>query len=284
MAEEARAYWKGYIRLSLVTFPVKLYAAVSDSKKIKLHKYSKNSNERIHYKDSTESEGVVGKEDIIKGYEYEKGRYVEISDKELQKLKAQSGHTIDLVQFTDLKDIDPIYFDRPYFVAPDGKMANEAYITVRDALLHSKKVALGQIVIGGRERIAAIKACEKGLILETLRYSYEVRDAQKYFEEVNDDVKVTKDQVELAELLIKAKSKKFDPKAFKDTYQEDLMKLIKAKVGKHSITLPPETHEKPGNVINIMDALKKSLSSAKSTVPKKTARKPKQAVKKRAKK
>ena len=156
MADTARAYWTGHIRLSLVTFPVRLYAAVTDTKKIQLHKISKNSGERIHYKDSTATEGLVEREDISKGYEYEKGKYVEINDKELKKLKAESSHTIDLVQFTDLKDIDPIYFDKPYFVAPDGDLANEAYVTVRDALFHAKKVALGQITIAGRERMRSI--------------------------------------------------------------------------------------------------------------------------------
>jgi DNA end-binding protein Ku len=281
MAEEAKAYWKGHIRLSLVNFPVKLYAAVSDSKKVHLHKISKKSNERIHYKDSTESQGLVAKEDIVKGYEYEKGHYVEINDKELKKLKAESSHTIDLVQFTDLKDIDPIFFDKPYFIAPDGKLANEAYITLRDALAGSKKVALGQIVIAGRERIAAIKACQKGLILETLRYSYEIRDAEKYFEDVNEKVRISKDQVELAELLIKSKSKKFDPKSFKDTYQEDLLKLIKSKVGKHPVKTSAAKREKPDNVVDIMDALKKSLSGAKNATSKKPA---KTAPKKRARK
>src|SRR3982750_1339164 len=174
MPADARAYWKGHIRLSLVTFPVHLYSAVTDSQKIKLHKLSKNSGERIHYKDTTASEDKVEKHDIVKGYEYDKGQYVELEDEELKKLKVESTHTIDLVQFTDLKDIDSIYFDKPYFVAPDGDIAMEAYITLRDALHDSKKVALGQITIAGRERIAAIKACDKGLLLETLRYSYEV--------------------------------------------------------------------------------------------------------------
>lgn len=263
MANMARAYWTGHIRLSLVTFPVRLYAAVTDTKKIQLHKISKNSGERIHYKDSTASEGIVEKEDISKGYEYEKGQYVEISDKELKKLKAESSHTIDLVQFTDLKEIDPIYFDKPYFVAPDGDLANEAYVTVRDALFHSKKVALGQITIAGRERIAAIKACEKGLILETLRYNYEVRDAHEYFANVDNHVRISKDQVDLAELLIKQKTKKFDPKAFKDNYQEGLMELIRAKVGKRPVHIPEERPHKQENVVNIMDALKKSLAGAK---------------------
>jgi DNA end-binding protein Ku len=258
---EARPYWTGYIRLSLVTFPVRLYAAVTSTKKIKLHKLSRNSGERIHYKDTTESEGAVEKENIVKGYEYEKGQYVEIEDAELKKLRAQSRKTIDLVQFTDLSDIDPIYFDKPYFVAPDGEIAFEAYVTLRDSLRNTHKVALGQIVIGGHERIAAIKACHNGLLMETLRYGYEVRDASKYFDDVSDDIRVDKDQLKLAEQLIEAKTSKFDPRDFKDTYQEGLMEIIKAKLAHRPVHLPAE-EEEPGKVVDIMDALKRSLAEA----------------------
>ena len=195
------------------------------------------------------------------GYEYEKGHYVEIEDKELKKLKAESTHTIDLVQFTELKDIDPIFFDKPYFIAPDGKIAHEAYVTVRDALFEAKKIALGQITIAGRERIAAIKACEKGLILETLRYAYEVRHANEYFDDVKDSEHANKDQIKLAQQLIDSKSKKFDPHDFKDTYQEGLLEIINAKIGHRAPNLP-KIGKEPGNVVNIMDALKKSLSAS----------------------
>ncbi len=270
-----RGYWKGHIRLSLVTFPVELYAAVTETKKIRLHKLSRETGERIHYKDSTESEGVISKSDIVKGYEYEKGHYVEIEDKELEKLKVESNHTIDLVQFTDIRTIDPIYFDKPYFIAPDGDIAMEAYVTLRDALRESGKVALGQITIGGRERIGAIKACGKGLIIETLRYNYEVREASKYFEEIDEDVKPNKDQVSLAQQLIKSKSKKFDPKTFKDSYQEGLQEIINAKLAHRKAKLPKARTE-PGNVVNIMDALKKSLAQAEKSGS--TKKKPKAKV------
>jgi len=281
MPADARAYWKGHIRLSLVTFPVHLYSGVTDTQKIRLHKISKDSGERVHYKDSTASEGVIEKSDIVKGYEYEKGQYVEIDDKELAKLKVESTHTIDLVQFTEQRDIDPIYFDKPYYVVPEGKLALEAFATVRDALRDAGKIALGQITIGGRERIAAIKACGKGMVLETLRYNYEVREASRYFEDISEKVKPDKDQIALAKQLIEAKSGKFDPKSFKDTYQEGLMEIIEAKLGHRKANLPKATKE-PGNVVNIMDALKRSLDQtkgkekaapAKKTPAKKTAAK-----------
>jgi DNA end-binding protein Ku len=275
-ASNNRAYWKGHIRLSLVTFPVELYPAISDAQKVKLHKISRKSGERIHYKDTTESEGDVKKENIVKGYEYEKGHYVEIEDEELRKLKVESSHTIDLVQFTGLKDIDPIYFDKPYFIAPDGDIAMEAYITLRDALRESGKIALGQITAGGRERIAAIKACGKGLLLETLRYNYEVREADRYFGDIDAGEHPDKEQLSLAQELIEAKSGKFDPKSFKDTYQEGLLEVIKAKLGHRKVKLPKARPE-PGNVVNIMDALKRSLAETggkKKKSVKKARRKP----------
>ena len=281
MPAPAHAYWKGHIRLSLVTFPVEMYPAVSDAQKIKLHKISKGSKERVHYKDTTEGDGDVEKSDIVKGYEYDKGQYIEINDAELKKLKVESSHTIDLVQFTDLKDVDPIYFDKPYFLAPDGDIAMEAYVTLRDALHDTKKVALGQISIGGRERIAAIKACDKGLILETLRYNDEVRQAGQYFDVVDDDVKPNKEQLSLAADLIKSKSKKFDPKMFKDHYQEGLMEIIQAKLG-HRKPHIAKSRAEPGNVVNIMDALKRSLAESGKTKKKPASKKP--AAKKTAKK
>jgi len=281
--QNRHAYWKGNVRLSLVTFPVELYVGVSDAQKVRLHKLSKESGERVHYKDTTESEGTLKKSDIVKGYEYEKGQYIEIDDDELNKLKIESTHTIDLVRFTDMKDIDPIYFDKPYYIVPQGKLAQEAYITVRDALRESKKVALGQVTIGGRERIAAIKACGKGLLLETLRYNYEVREAGQYFEDISEKIKPDKDQIALAQQLIKSKSGKFDPKTFKDTYQEGLLEIIHAKLGHRKAKLPKEAPQ-PDNVVNIMDALKRSLEQSGGKNKAKPAAKKKAPAKKTAKK
>lgn len=272
MPAPARPYWKGHIRLSLVTFPVLLYPAVTDAQKIRLHKISKRSGERIHYKDSTESEGVIEKKDIVKGYEYDEGQYVEIDDDELKKLKVESRHTIDLVQFTDLRGIDPIFFDKPYFIVPDGEIAMEAYVTLQQALKDAKKVALGQITMAGRERIAAIKACDKGLLMETLRYNYEVRHATQYFETVDEKITPRKDQVALAKQLIDAKSAKFDPRAFKDTYQEGLLEIINAKLQHRKAKLPSGKTE-PGNVVNIMDALKRSIAETKKKPARKKAAK-----------
>ena len=258
-----RAYWTGHIRLSLVTFPVRLYAAVTDTNNIRLHQYNRETGERIHYqKVSGKKEKEVDPDDIVKGYEYEKGHYVPIEDEELDKLKAESGHTIDLIQFTESKDIDPIYYDRPYYVAPDDKIGHEAYATVREALRKSSKVALGQIVIAGKERIAAIKPCGDGLILETLRYAQEVREAEQYFNDLDTKTDIDKDQLKLATQLIDAKTEPFDPKEFKNSYQTGLMEIIEAKLKNKKVKIK-HAEEEPGTVVNIMDALKQSLAETK---------------------
>jgi DNA end-binding protein Ku len=256
------AYWKGHIRLSLVTFPVRLYPAVSESEKISLHQYDRESGQRIHYQKVNEDGDVVDADDIVKGYEYEKGAFVPIENDEIEKLRMESKHTIDLVQFTDAHAIDAIYYDKPYYIAPENDLAQEAYITVRDALKKSKKIALGQVVIANRERIVAMKACGKGLILETLRYNYEVRKAEEYFDDIKPGSEAEDDQIDLALELIQRKSGPFDPKNFKDLYQEGLKEIIQAKLEKRAPRIE-EDAPPPGKVINIMDALRKSLEQSK---------------------
>lgn len=258
----AHAYWTGHIRLSLVTFPVRLYNAVTATEKIRLHKYDKDTQQRIHYQNVNEDGEVVDAEDIVRGYEYEKGSFIPIEDKELDKLKLESKHTIDLVQFTAMTDIDPIYYDNPYYIAPEGEIAHEAYQTLRDALRSSKKIALGQIVIANKERIVAIKPCGKGMVMETLRYNYEVRKAGQYFDDIKD-VKIDKDQLALAEQLINSKTADFDPAQFKDRYQQGLQEIINAKLEHRKPELGKEV-KSHGNVVNIMDALRKSLKQSSS--------------------
>lgn len=258
------AYWTGHVRLSLVTFPVRLYSAITESEKVQLHKYDRETGARIRYQNVDDKGNAVEPQDIVKGYEYEKGSFVPIEDKELDKLRQESKHTIDLIQFADLTSIDPIYFDNPYFIAPDGKIAEEAYITLRDALRRSRKVALGQVVLNSRERIAAIKPCGKGLLMETLRYAYEVRSAETYFQEIHKDFSVDKEQLELAQQLIESKSSDFDPRLFKDRYQEGLLEIINAKM-EHRVPALKNEPKKPGKVINIMDALRASLNQSRKT-------------------
>ncbi len=260
------AYWTGHVRLSLVTFPVRLYPATAAGEKISLHKYDRESGQRIHYLNVNEDGEVVDPDDIVKGYEYEKGSFVPIEDKELEKLKIESKHTIDLVQFVDISSIDPIYFDSPYFLAPDGNLGQEAYLTIREALKKSKKVAIGQVVLNNKERIVAIKPCGKGLILETLRYNYEVRSAEDYFDGIKS-ASVDEDQLELALELAKRKTGPFDPKKFKDIYQEGLKEIIAAKLEKRPVKFKDD-RPAAGKVINIMDALRKSLEQSGASAKK----------------
>jgi DNA end-binding protein Ku len=277
------AFWTGHIRLSLVTFPVRLYNAVTETQKIRLHKYDRESGERIHYRNVNEEGEEVEPEDIVRGYEYEKGSFVPIEDEELEKLRIESRHTIDLVQFTPLSSIDPIFYHNPYFIAPEGEIALEAYLTLREALRESRKVALGQIVLSNRERIAAIKPCGKGMIMETLRYNYEVREAEEYFDDIKE-LSIDKDQLKLARQLIESKSADFEPQHFKDSYQQGLQEIINAKLEHRKPDLGHDSGP-PGKVINIMDAMRKSLAQSqagKAKIPKKTKAKPKRSKRKKA--
>lgn len=253
-----RPYWKGHIRLSLVSFEVQLHAASRAAREFPLHQIDKKSGERIRYQTIVPGKGPVSRDEIAKGYEYEKEHYVLFEPEDLEKLKIESKHTIDLVQFVDVHDIDVMYFDKPYYVAPGNEMAEEAFRVVRDALREARKYALGQVVLGGRERIAALKPCGKGLLLETLRYGEEVRESQSYFEDIADEP-ADEDQLELAKQLIKQKSAKFKPEKFKDHYDDAMRELIKAKLGDKSAKKVIEEKRPTAQVINLMDALKKSL-------------------------
>lgn len=253
-----RAYWKGHIRLALVSFPVRLYAATSSTERISLHRIHKDTHERVRIQNVVPDEGPVERDDIVMGYEYDRDKYVPVTDEELESIEVESKHTIDLTRFVELSDIDPIYFDRPYFVAPDGDMATEAFVTIRDALRASKKVALGQIVLAKRERIVAIQACGNGMLLETLRFADEVREADAYFDDI-EDVSVSSDQIEMAETLIAARSGAFQPDSFVDHYQKELRALIEAKLKGRDVAPPKSGKAKSSNVINLMDALKASL-------------------------
>lgn len=260
----ARAYWRGYLRLSLVTAPVALHAAVTSQGRIAFHKIHKPSGERIHYRNVAEGVGEVDKADIAKGYEYEKGRYVVVEEDELERLRLESTKTIDLVQFVDRDELDPLYFDKGYFVSPDGKVGDEAYRVIREALRRAGKLALGQVVLSRRERIAALRPCGRGLVLDTLRYGYELREGRDYFEDVTDKG-VEQEHLELATEIMKRKSKPFDPARFHDHYQEALRELVRAKL-KGELPEPAKA-PKATNVVNLMDALKRSLGDKEKAAP-----------------
>lgn len=259
-----RAYWTGNLRVSLVTVPVRLYPAIDRTHQVTLHQIHEPTGERIRYQKvaGTGLQDVpVSDEEIVKGYEYEHGRYVTLTDEELDRLKLDTVHTIDIVEFVDGAEIDPIYHYRPYYVAPDGAAADEAFRVIRDALLRTQKVGLGQVVLGGRERIVALRPCGRGLLLEALRYEDELRESNVYFRNIPDEP-AEPDQLELAVQLIESRTTHFDPGVFRDRYQEALRDLVAAKLDDREAEALEE--ESVGAaVIDLTDALRRSLSQSR---------------------
>ncbi|MGN6462817.1 MAG: Ku protein [Pseudolabrys sp.] len=254
-----RAYWSGRIRLALVSIPVEVVPATKSSHRIAFHQVHEPSGKRIRYEKVVPGVGPVDADDIVKGYEVEKGKYVLLSDEEIDEVKLEAKKSVDLVQFVDQDDIDPIYFERPFFVLPagDSEDADEAYAVLRDALKKTRKIGLGQIVVRGQSSIVAIKPCGRGLMMETLRYADEVKKADTAFDDIGEGAP-DKELLELGEELIKKKSGKFHPEKFKDAYTTALRELINAKVEKRA----PKAIEEAApasNVINLMDALKRSV-------------------------
>jgi DNA end-binding protein Ku len=267
-----RAYWTGQLRLSLVTIPIRLYPATSTEKRVELHQIHEPSGKRIRYQKMAPGVGVVENEAIIKGFEYEKGKYVLLDQKEIDELKLEAKQTIELVRFVDQSDIDARYFEKPYYLLPDGDASEEGYVVVQKALAETKKVGVGQLILRGQGNIVAIQAQGRGLLLEVLRHANEIRSADTFFKEV-PELKVDKEALDLAKELIGRKTGKFEPEQFKDEYNEAMWELIHAKLEHRE---PEFVIEEPATakVINIMDALKRSVQQGKAT----GARAPKRGV------
>jgi DNA end-binding protein Ku len=254
-----RAYWSGRIRLALVSIPVEVVSATKASSRISFNQIHAPSGKRIRYEKIVPGLGPVEAEDIVKGYEVEKGKYVLLTDEEINDVKLEAKKSIDLVQFVDEDAIDPVYFETPFFVLPkeDDEDAEEAYVVLREALKKTKKIALGQIVVRGQGSIVAIKPNGKGLMMEMLRYADEVKKPDTVFDDIPAK-KADAELIELAEDLINKKAGDFHPEKFKDTYTTALRELIEAKLEKRP---PKEIEETPpaSNVINLMDALRRSV-------------------------
>lgn len=275
----ARPYWSGTIQISLVQFAVKFFVATEAKSQIRFHQVSRSTGERVRHQkvlestmenggdeEMSEQAATVGKDDIVKGYEYAKGKYVLIEPSEIANLRVPSKHNIAVDQFVDESEIDPAFFEKPYFVAPDGDAQAEAFAVVREAMQKAGKVALGKIAFGGREHIVALMASKedegRGLMAYTMRYAEELRNPKEYFSDI-PKVAIDEDQLELAEQLIRKKTAKFDPKKYKDGYEVALKELVDAKI--HNEPIPVDEPEpKRAKVINLMDALRSSLSG-KST-------------------
>ena len=282
----ARPSWRGQIRLALVSIPVEIFPATKAGRSIAFHQIHEPSGQRIKYEKVVPGIGPVDRDEILKGYEVEKGEYVLFEPEEIEKVKLESRKTLELSQFVDLSDIDPIYYDKPYFVVPADDLAEEAFVVLREALRAKKKVGIGQLAMRGQEYVVSLKACGRGMVLETLRYADEVNKASSYFRDIGD-AKPDPDLLDLAGTLIDKKSGDFDASQFHNRYIEALQSLIaekQKKKGKRVIQdsssdLPP----KGSNVIDLMAALKKSLDTApaKPAAKKAPAKKP-VAAKKRA--
>src|SRR3569623_955118 len=257
MAPSAR--WKGYIKLSLVSCPVRHYTAESANEKIRFNQLHKETHNRIYLKPVDPELGLVERSDLVRGYEYEDKQYIIIDDEDLDAVKIESNHTLNIEAFVDESEVDVIYQDSPYYLAPDGAMAEETFAVLRDAMAAAKKVAIARLVLSSRERVVTIGAREKGMFVTTLRDPREVRSTAAYFDEI-PDVKTDPEMLQLAEKLIEQKVTHFDPKAYEDRYETALMEMIKEKLKGHKpiIAAAPER----GNVINLMDALKASLGQA----------------------
>lgn len=258
----ARPSWRGQIRLALVSIPVEIYPATKSGKSISFHQVHEPSGQRVRYEKVVPGIGPVDRDEIFKGYEVSKGEYVLLDPEEIEKVKLESRKTLELTQFVKLSDIDPIYYDKPYYVAPADDLAEEAFVVVRDALKKTGKVGIGQLAMRGQEYVVSLKPCGRGMVLETLRYADEVHRASSYFRDIGD-TKPDADLLEMAETLIEKKTGDFDAKEFENRYIDALKKLIAEKQKKKGRRViqdeEPERPLKGSNVVDLMAALKKSL-------------------------
>ena len=275
----ARPSWRGQIRLALVSIPVEIFPATKAGRSIAFHQIHEPSGQRVKYEKVVPGIGPIDRDEILKGYEVEKGEYVLLDPEEIEKVKLESRKTLELTQFVDLSDIDPIYYDKPYFVVPADDLAEEAFVVLREALRRAKKVGVGQLAMRGQEYVVSLKPCGRGMVLETLRYADEVNKASSYFRDIGD-AKPDPDLLDLAQTLIDKKSSEFDASVFENRYIEALKSLIaekQKKKGKRVIQdSSSDAPTKGSNVIDLMAALKKSLDGApaKSAVKKAPAKKP----------
>ncbi|MDQ8727285.1 Ku protein [Bradyrhizobium sp. LHD-71] len=258
-----RANWKGYLRLSLVTCPVALFPATSESEKVSFNQINKRTGNRIKYQRVDAETGEdVDNEDIIKGYKVDADTYIEVTKDELDNIALESNHTIDIDQFVPRDEIDDLYVVRPYYLVPDGKVGHDAYAVIRDTVKATDKVALARVVLTNREHVIALEARDKGLVGLLLRYPYEVRQSGEYFDGIQD-VKITKDMLDLAKHIVDQKSGHFEPDNFEDHYEAALIDLINQKRAGRPVAKAKVKTE--GNVINLMDALRQSLKGQTAT-------------------
>ena len=266
-----RANWKGFLRLSLVSCPVALFPATSDSEKISFNQINRNTGHRIKYlKVDADTGEEVAADDIMKGFKVDTDTYVEVSKDELDNIALDSTRTIEIDEFVPKADIDPRYAIRPYYLVPDGKIGHDAYAVIRETIRDMGKVAIGRLVLTNREHIIALEPLKNGLMGTLLRYPYEVRDEAEYFDDIQD-VKVTKDMLDLARHIVEQKAAEFEPGKFEDRYESALVDLVNQK--RSGVAVKPHGKARPGtNVVDLMTALQQSLKGGAAPKPK--AKKP----------
>ncbi|MFL6840112.1 MAG: Ku protein [Bradyrhizobium sp.] len=271
-----RANWKGFLRLSLVTCPVALYPATSESEKISFNQINKNTGHRIRYlRVDSETGEEVPNEEIAKAYKVDTDTYVEVSKEELENVALESTRTIEIDEFVPREEIDPRYIIRPYYLRPDGKVGHDAFAVIRETIRGMNMVAIGRVVLTSREHIIALEPLDKGLVGTLLRYPYEVRAEEEYFDDIQD-VKVTKDMLDLAKHIVNQKSGRFEPQKFEDHYETALIDLLnKKRAGK---PVAQKARPRGENVVDLMDALRRSVGAAQPAKPAKPAKKARKAA------
>jgi DNA end-binding protein Ku len=262
-----RAYWKGYLKLSLVSCPIALYPAASSSERVSFHRINKKTGHRLKQQNVDSGGGEpVDKEDIGRGYEVGKGEYILVEDEELEKIQIESTHTIDIDSFVPRPEIDERYIDSPYYVVPTDKVGQEAFAVIREAIRDKNMVGLGRVVLTRREHVVMLEAFDKGLLGTTLRYAYEVRDQAAYFEDI-PDLKLPPEMKELAGHIIDTKAGHFDPQKFVDHYETALVELLRRKQAGRVIEPIRDAGAASPRVINLMDALRASIGAETTKKP-----------------
>ena len=256
-----RAYWKGYLKLSLVSCPIALYPASSSSERVSFNRINTKTGNRLKQQMvDAETGQPVEKEDIGRGYEYAKGQYLIVEDDELAKIKIESTHTIKIDRFVPRTEIDDRYLDSPYYISPTDQVGQEAFSVIRDAMREKKMVGLARVVLTRREHVVLLEPFDKGLLATTLRYPYEIRDQKDYFEDI-PELKLPDEMMKLAAHIVDTKAGHFEPKAFEDHYEKALVELLKSKQAGIPVEAIGEETAAP-RVINLMDALKASIDAS----------------------
>lgn len=271
-----RAYWKGFLRLSLVSCPIQLFPATSEREKVSFNQINKETGNRIRYRKVDEDTGEeVESENIVKGFQVSKGQYVEVDDDELETIALESTRTIEIDEFVPKSEIDDLYYIRPYYIAPDGKVGQDAFVVIRDVIEKMNMVAIGRVVLTSREHIIAMQPRGKGLMGMLLRYPYEVRDEKEYFDDISN-AKISKDMMDLAKHIVETKSGHFEPDKFEDHYEAALKTLVEKKSRGLKIEAPEE--RAPAKVINLMDALRRSVKEERQPARKQQAKRSKKRI------